>query len=329
MAQTQGQGSSPQAAAQPAAQGGMQNPKKAQPQKKAAPGAPAAGAGGGKGAGATPSPPKQKPLQQMSAEQKQGLNKAAQAGNLDVFLAKHQGLQNRFNKVGAGAGTTKQQQKMQSYQAGNTAAKAAGQPPAGAPSTGASGNKPGAQPPAATTPDAAPTPPANPSFMDALNTALGSGASDVLGPPAWTGPNPIETARAAAQRGLDQNLASVRARYAGSGFGNSAREGLAEGQAVGDFATNFGDVAAQRGMQQQQSGLDRLANMYTTAGQQDLQGRALGMQGNQNLGTLGTGITAIGSQEQEIPNLANSIALLTNMAGSTNFSRGGMHPPKG
>jgi hypothetical protein len=151
----------------------------------------------------------------------------------------------------------------------------------------------------------------------------------VLGPPAWTGPDPIQTARAAAQRGLDENLANVRARYAGSGFGNSAREGLAEGQAVGDFATNFGDVAAQRGMQQQQSGLDRLANMYTTAGAQDLQGRALGLQADSALGQLGTGMTAIGAQEQEIPNLSNAIALLTNMSGSTNFSRGGMHPPKG
>jgi hypothetical protein len=306
-------------------------PKKAQPMKKAqpAPGAPGAGAGGGKGPGATAAPPKPKPLQQMSAQQRQGMTQAAQKGNLDVFLAQHPGLKARAGKVAGGAGTPQQQAKMQGWQAANTAAKAAGQPPAGAPSTGASGAKPTA-PAAPTTPAAAPAAaPANPSFVDALNTALGSGASDLLGPPAWTGPNPIETARAAAQRGLDENLANVRARYAGSGFGNSARESLAEGQAVGDFATQFGDVAAQRGMQQQQTGLDRLAQMYTTAGAQDLQGRALGLQSDTALANLGTGITAIGAQEQEIPNLSNAIALLTNMSGQTNMSRGAMHPPKG
>jgi hypothetical protein len=290
-------------------------------------GQPAAGAGGGKGPGAQPSPPKQQKLQGMTAQQKQGLNKASQQGNLDVFLAQHPGLQNRFAKVGAGAGTAKQQQKVQGWQAGNTAAKAAGQPPPGAPATGASGGKPT---PPAPTPDAgpAPTPPANPSFLDAFNTALGGGASNLLGPPAWTGPNPIETARAAAQRGLDENLANVRARYAGSGMGSSGREALAEGQAVGDFATQFGDVAAQRGMQQQTTGLDRLAQMFSTAGAQDIQGRALGLQADQAMANLGTGLTAIGAQEQDIPNLSNAIALLTNMSRQTNMSRGAMKPAK-
>ena len=306
-------------------------PSQQQRQQQPAQGQPAAGAGGGKGPGATAAPPKQQRLKPMSMQQRQGLQKASQQGNLDVFLAQHQGLQNRFNKVGAGAGTTKQQQKVQGWQAGNTAAKAAGQPPAGAPATGASGAK--GQPPAAAPPvPPAPTGPASggtPSFLDAFNTALGSGASSTLGPPAWTGPDPIQTARAAAQRGLDENLANVRARYAGSGFGNSAREGLAEGQAVGDFATQFGDVAAQRGMQQQQTGLDRLAQMYSTAGAQDLQGRTLGMQQLGQMANLGTGITAIGAQEQEIPNLSNAIALLTNMAQQGTMSRGAMHPPKG
>src|SRR4030095_3336453 len=153
----------------------------------------------------------------------------------------------------------------------------------------------------------------------------------------WTGPNPIQTARAAAQRGLDENLANVRARYAGSGFGNSARGGVAggrggggraRGKAVGDSATQFGDVAAARGLQERQTGLDRLAQMFSTAGAQDIQGRALGLQAEQAMANLGTGLTAIGAQEQEIPNLSNAIALLTNMAQQKNVSKGSMRPGK-
>jgi len=265
----------------------------------------------------------------MAAQQQQALTKATERGNLDLFLAQHPGVQTRFNKFAAGAGNERQRAKIDAWQKANAAAKAAGQPPPGAPGAGAGGNK-GATPPGPGAPTVTPPqegPP--PSFLEAFNTALGGGASQLLGPMEWTGPNPIQTARAAAQRGLDENLANVRARYAGSGFGNSAREALAEGQAVGDFATQFGDVAAARGLQERQTGLDRLAQMFSTAGAQDIQGRALGLQADQALANLGTGITAIGAQEQEIPNLSNAIALLTNMAQQKNFSRGAMHPPKG
>jgi hypothetical protein len=266
-------------------------------------------------------------LKPLAAGQRQGLTQAAQRGNLDVFLAQHPGLKTRFGKVAAGAGKPKQQANVQKWQAANTAAKAAGQPPPPV-STGAPGGK-AAPPPNTGTPTT--TPPAEgppPTFLDAFNTALGGGASQLLGPMEWTGPNPIQTARAAAQRGLDENLANVRARYAGSGFGNSAREALAEGQAVGDFATQFGDVAAARGLQERQTGLDRLAQMFSTAGAQDIQGRALGLQADQALANLGTGLTAIGAQEQEIPNLSNAIALLTNMAQQKNVSKGSMRPGK-
>jgi hypothetical protein len=307
-----------------------QRQRQAQPPQ----GAPAAGAGGGKGAGATAAPPKAGPkpgqrLPSLNAQQKQMLNQATQRGNLDVFLAQHPGLKQRFANVEAGAGRPKQQENVKKWQAANEAAKAAGQPPPlpfpnGAPPSGASGGK-GAAPPAA---GPAPEQPPDPSFLNAFNTALGSGASETLGPPAWTGPDPIQTARAAAQRGLDENLANVRARYAGSGFGNSARESLAEGQAVGDFATQFGDVAAQRGMQQQTTGLDRLAQMFSTAGAQDIQGRALGLQADQAMANLGTGLTAIGAQEQEIPNLSNIIATLTNLGRQGNISKGSMRPGK-
>jgi hypothetical protein len=334
-------------------------PTQQQQLRKPPQGQPGAGAGGGKGAGATPAPPRQRPMPQkakpmgrpaagagggkagaqpamgggkklkpLNQQQRQGLTQAAERGNLDVFLAKHPGMQKRFAKVGAGAGRPKQQANVQQWQAANTAAKAAGQPPPPV-STGAPGGGKPTPPPNTGTPTT--TPPAEgppPSFLEAFNTALGGGASETLGPMAWTGPNPIETARAAAQRGLEENLANVRARYAGSGFGNSAREALAEGQAVGDFATQFGDVAAARGLGERQQGLDRLAQMFGTAGAQDIQGRALGLQGMQQMANLGTGLTAIGAQEQEIPNLSNAIALLTNMAAQKTTSRGAMKPSK-
>jgi hypothetical protein len=274
-------------------------------------------------------PPAGQKLKPMTAQQRQGLTQATQKGNLDVFLAKHPGLQTRFGKLAAGAGNPTQRGKVEAWQRANTAAKAAGQPPPGPPA----GAGKGAAPPAAPTAPGGPTvtPPqegAPPSFLDAFNTALGGGASETLGPMAWTGPNPIETARAAAQRGLDENLANVRARYAGSGFGSSGREALAEGQAVGDFATQFGDIAAARGLQERQTGLDRLAQMFSTAGAQDIQGRALGLQADQALANIGTGLTAVGAQEQEIPNLPNAIALLTNMAQQKNLSKGAMKPSK-
>jgi hypothetical protein len=305
-----------------------QQQQRQRPGVQPAQGRPAAGAGGGKGPGATAAPPAGKKLQPIAPGRQKALTKATERGNLDIFLARHPGVERKFGKVEAGAGSPKQQAKVEAWQRANAAAKAAGQPPPppppGAPPTGASGGK-GAAPPAA---GPAPEQPPNPSFLDAFNTALGGGASETLGPMAWTGPNPIETARAAAQRGLDENLANVRARYAGSGFGSSGREALAEGQAVGDFATQFGDVAAQRGLQERQTGLDRLAQMFSTAGAQDIQGRALGLQADQAMANLGTGLTAIGAQEQEIPNLSNAIALLTNMAQQKGFNRGAMKPSK-
>jgi len=143
----------------------------------------------------------------------------------------------------------------------------------------------------------------------------------------WYGQNPIETARAAGQRALDENLAQTRARYAGSGFGNSAREALAEGQAQGDFATKFGDIAAERGLGARESDLNRLATMFATAGEQQLQGKQQELTANQQLANLGTGLTAIGSQEQGIPNFSDAAALIANFGNVQGRNRGAMNPP--
>ena len=343
----------------------QKQPKQQQPaaprqQQKPAGGAPAAGAGGQK-AGGTAVPPKQqggtqaaagKPVQPVTQKpgqaprplnpaQKNQVQKAAQQGNLDQYLANHPGVAKHYGKVQA-AGTAGQQGKYQTLQQQNQAAQA-GQPPStGAPGAGAGGGKPNApaaQPTPAPTPPAVDTggggggggaaaPAAPTTFEDAFNAQFGQGAMGQFGPPAWTGPDPIQTARAAAQRGLQEDLAGVRARYAGSGFGNSAREALAEGQATGDFATKFGDVAAQRGMEQQTTGLDRLANMFGTAGAQQLQGQQIGVEANQQLANLGTGLTGIGAQEQGLPNQSDFITLLTNMGLTNTLSQGAMRPPK-
>jgi len=277
-------------------------------------------------------------------QQQTQVQKAAQGGTLDQYMASHPGVAQHYGRVQA-AGTAGQQGKYQTLQQQNQAAKT-GQPGAtGAPAQGAGGGKPNAP---AAQPTPAPTPPpadtggaggagggggggaaaAPTTFEDAFNAQYGQGAMGQFGPPAWTGPNPIETARAAAQRGLQEDLAGVRGRYAGSGFGNSAREALAEGQATGDFATKFGDIAAQRGMEQQTTGLDRLANMFGTAGAQQLQGQQIGLEANQALANLGTGLTGIGAQEQGLPNQSDFITLLTNMGITNTLSQGATRPPK-
>jgi len=349
----------------------QQRPAAPRPQQKPAGGAPGAGAGGQK-AGGVAAPPKQKggtqaaagkPVQPVAQRpgqaprplnqaQKNQVQKAAQGGTLDQYLANHPGVAKHYGKVQA-TGTSGQQAKYTTLQQQNQAAQA-GQPPStGAPAAGAGGGKPNApaaQPTPAPTPPAADTGaasaapaapaaqdtgqdvnvmnPAQGTFADAFNQQYGTGAARQFGPSAWTGQNPLQTAQAAAERALGGQLAGVRARYAGSGFGNSAREALSEGQAVGDFATNFGDVAAQRAMQERQTGLDRLASMFGTAGEQQLQGQQIGLQGNQQLANLGTGLTGIGAQEQGLPNQSDFITLLTNMGLTNTLSQGAMRPPK-
>src|SRR4030095_8354317 len=128
-----------------------------QGRRRPAQGQPAAGAGG-KGAGATAAPgaPRGQKLRPVDAARQQGLTQAAEKGNLDVFLAKHPGLKNRFAKVAGGAGTEHQRGKVEAWQKANAAAKAAGQPPPPV-STGAPGGK-AAPPPNTGRPTTTPPP---------------------------------------------------------------------------------------------------------------------------------------------------------------------------
>jgi hypothetical protein len=290
------------------------------------------------------------PARGLSAQQRQQTQRAAQRGNLDQYLQRHQGVAQHMQKVaqpGAPQGmgqfaqnvqakNTAAQQKLQATQrpapmgapaAGASGQKGAGAPPAaapaaapaGAPAAGAGGGKAGAQP--ATTP---------PTFNEAFNKQFGTGAANQFQQD-WYGGNPLTTAMDAAKRATGERLADVRNRYAQSGFGMSGREALAEGQAIGDVNTNLGAQLAQLGTQVRGSDLDRLNQMFATAGQQQLQERLgmgqLGLQANQQLANLGTGVTGIGAQEQGIPNMENIVAMLANMSQQPTFSQGAQKQP--
>src|SRR5262245_5559779 len=302
-----------------------QKPLQAQPQKqpqKLPPaGAPAQGAAG-KGQAAAPGAPKAKPLTPQQTKQLA----AAQAGGREAqYLKNHPGVAKHQQKIGAGAPATGASGGKANQPPGPTP------PPPGSPPAGAGANKGGAQPPPGTNANApaapAATPAAPPTVEDIMNKQYGANAAQTFQQD-WYGDNPLTTAMGAANRVLGENLANVRARYAGSGFGNSAREALAEGQAVGDVATNLGANLAQLGTQVRGSDLDRMAQMFATAGQQDIQQKQIGAELNQQLANLGTGLTGVGASEQEIPGSDLLTTLLTNMSQQQTYSQGRQRLPR-
>ena len=298
----------------------------------AAPGAPAAGAGGQKAGGSAVPPSKpppgatsQKPGQAprpLSPAQKQGLARAQQQGTTDQYLQQHQGVAAHQQKVAA---------QQADVQRGTPQAT----PPPGAPATGASGGKPNAPatqptpPPAATPPADAGTPGQPTTFKEALDAQVGAGATDKFGPAAWTGADPVTTAKNAADETIAKANATTRNRYAAGGFGDSAREGVDETTSNANYGAQLADVVAGRGIQEQTQGLDRLASMFGTAGEQQIQQALAAGQLNNQLGTTGTGMTAIGANEQQIPGISDVITLLTNYGLTNSLSSGAQRPPKG
>ncbi len=118
-------------------------------------------------------------------------------------------------------------------------------------------------------------------------------------------------------RAYDRNIAGIHERYAGGGTANSARQGIAEGTALGEFGAGLGDVLASRGQAARASDADRGLQALLGAGQQDLGARQLALQANQQLGGYGTGLTGIGAQETDIPNLAGLLSLLGTFSRTT------------
>lgn len=148
-----------------------------------------------------------------------------------------------------------------------------------------------------------------PTYQQGLDAQFGQ--NNPFGQRAWYGDNPLETAQAVAQREFDKNLANIRSRFAAAGTGNSARQAIAEGTALGEFGTGLGDVLAQRGEGAFQNDATRgLQALLGAAGNQN-QRDALGLQLNQQLGQYGTGLTGVGAQEQGVPNLGEILGLLT------------------
>ena len=176
---------------------------------------------------------------------------------------------------------------------GGKAQAPAVKPPAGAP--GPAGQKAGGQ--------AKPSPGAPPSASTPGTPATPAGpGSTPFGMRSWYG-DPF----ANAQRMLQQSLAQTRARYAGSGMGDSGREALAEGDAQGAFGANI----AQIGEQAYQND----ANRFLSA--------------NQQLAGLGTGLTGVGANEMNIPgastltNILNAFASTMGIGSQSSTGSGG------
>jgi len=339
MAQTGGQGgSSP--GAKPAKPKPQPQPKPPPPPKpppkKAAAGAPGAGAGGQKAGGAAVPPkkgpqqkpaaaaPKPQPARPLTPQQTKQLAKAQASGNEAQYLANHPGVAKHQQKIGAPATGA-------SGQKGSQPPAAAGAPPPGNPAGGAGGNKtppPGAPPPAATPDAAAPAAaPEENTFEQGFNAQFGKGAMNQFGNMGWYGANPIDTAWKAGEQGLQKDLAGIRERFGQGGMGTSSQNLLAQQSAASDFETQFADKAAQLGVGARENDLNRLATMFAGAGEQQLAGKQQELQANQQLANLGTGLTAIGAQEQQIPNLSEMGSILANFGNVRGFNRGAMNPP--
>ena len=118
---------------------------------------------------------------------------------------------------------------------------------------------------------------------------------------------------AAAQRAMQQNLAQIRARYGASGFGDSGREALAEGDATGAF----GGQIASIGENAYQNDANRRLQAALAAQGLNLNAQGLQMQGQGQLANLGQALNAIGAGEQSPQNLQALLALLGLTMGQT------------
>lgn len=133
-------------------------------------------------------------------------------------------------------------------------------------------------------------------------------------------------AQQAMQRALDRNLAATRQRFGASGFGNSARQALLEGQAIGDAASQLGGTLANLREGARQSDLSRAMQGILGAGQIDLSRQQfqqqLPFQALQGLAQLGTGLLATGQAEQVPAFLQALMPFLTGFGQTDTFGKG-------
>jgi hypothetical protein len=113
----------------------------------------------------------------------------------------------------------------------------------------------------------------------------------------WYGGNPLATAKSMADQYTQEQLAGTRARFGAMGLGNSSRSALAEGDVVSRGAAMLADVLAGRGIGAYEADANRA------------------LAANQQLLNAGTGLTGIGSTEQQIPGLAAIMNLIGLLSG--------------
>ncbi len=239
----------------------------------------------------------------LTGKQRRGFTAATRSGTLDQYLGQHKKIGARFEKRAADPRFASRAASYKPYMnnpvkgedvealgpAGASAAVPKGLAPG--PSTfGTPGGAPGA---------AAPVPMDFAGFMDTQY-----GAGNPFGMQDWYGGNPLETASAKANLELEKNLAGIRSRFGAMGMGNSSRAAIAEGTAAGESATGLGDVLAARGIGARADDAGR--SLQAVLGAQDMNLRA-----QQQLMQAGAGLTGIGQEEQQIPNLGSILALLS------------------
>lgn len=253
----------------------------------------------------------------LGAAGRAGFRNAASGGNLASFLGSRANAQRRFIDDFAGKRGASRQTAAQSYAPNTGAPGTAGNKPSPRPTTAPvspMSGPPAATPPMGGTPNTGTSPMSGPpatgdgTFGGFLNNTFG--ANNPFGTRGnYSDPNnPIY---GAAKSNLDQALAGIRARYAGSGLGNSGREALAEGQATADF----GNQIATLGEQAYQNDASR-ALQAALGGQQNL----LGL--NNALSQAGAGLTGIGQGEQTPAGQSGLMALLGLLTGQSGVNTG-------
>lgn len=265
-----------------------------------------------------------------------GFRDAAQAGTTAAWMAAHPIAGQKISTLAGGTGAPAD--RARAYMNPATVPPMGGRtiaaPPAPTPTLPNESNY--GPPPAATTPTiapplatppgkngpTAPPPPAAPTFMDVLKSQFGE--EQPFGPQSWYGGNPLETARDLANRNLTKSLGDIRARYAASGMGNSAREAIAEGTAAGESATGLGDVLASRGIGARNDDLTRALQGVLGAGGLDVQNRGVDIQQEQlplsalsMLMNSGLALTDLQNTERMPPLLQMMLGMLTNFGNTS------------
>lgn len=154
-----------------------------------------------------------------------------------------------------------------------------------------------APPPGTVVQQPTPAAPPSPKNSGAGNTGPAPTSGGPFQMQEWYGGNPLETAQRMAQQYTQEQLAQTRARFGSMGLGNSSRSALAEGDVISRGGAMLADVLAGRGIGAYESDANRA------------------LAANNALAQLGTGLTGIGANEQNIPGLSAIMNLISMLSG--------------